>query len=68
MNINSASSKLSVLLAKGGIMLFTIERPNVLYKGSIMLSPLKDCCQKKAVHINEYRYYGENQDNQGGTK
>ena len=68
MNINSVSPKLSTLLAKGGIMLFTVERPNVVYKGSIMLSPLQDCCQKRAVHINEYRYYGQNQNDKGGTE
>ena len=65
MNLNSVNPKLSALLAKGGIMLFTVERPNVVYKGSIMLSPLQDCCQKRAVHINEYRYYEQDK---GGTE
>ncbi len=68
MNLNSTNPKFSALLAKGGIMLFTVERQNVVYKGSIILSPLQDCCQKRAVHINEYRYYGQNQDNKGGTE
>ena len=66
MNLNSVNPKFSALLAKGGIMLFSIERPNVVYKGSIMLSPLKNCCQKRAVQINEYRYYEQNQEEQKG--
>ena len=66
MNLNSANPKFSALLTKGGIMLFTVERPNVIYKGSIMLSPLKNCCQKRAVQINEYQYYEQNQEEQKG--
>lgn len=68
MKLNSANHKLSALLAKGGIMLFTVERPDIIYKGSIILSPLQGCYQKRAVHINKYRYYGQNQDNKGGTE
>lgn len=48
--------KLQSLYAKGGIMLFSIERPNRLYKGTIMLSPVENCYQRRVVHVREYGY------------
>lgn len=48
------NSKISALQSKGGIMFFTIERHPKLYKGTIMLSPVKNQCQRRAVYIKEY--------------
>ncbi|HAH20917.1 MAG: hypothetical protein A2Y00_05970 [Omnitrophica WOR_2 bacterium GWF2_43_52] len=57
MNIpTNNKQKLQSLYAKGGIMLFAIERPNRLYKGTIMLSPVENCCQRRAVYVREYVY------------
>ena len=50
------NQKLKSLYTKGGIMLFAIERPNRLYKGTIMLSPVENCCQRRAVYVREYVY------------
>lgn len=61
MNSYSYSQKLMALKSKGGIMFFTIQRQNRLYKGTIMLSPVENCCQKRAVYIREYRYKEEAQ-------
>ena len=59
MNNYLNSRKLSALQEKGGIMLFTVTRGNIIYKGTIMLSPVQDYCQKRAVYINEYKYYNQ---------
>src|SRR3989339_672813 len=54
--IKNKEQKLKSLYTKGGIMLFAIERPNRLYKGTIMLSPVENCCQRRAVYVREYVY------------
>lgn len=51
--------RLLSLRAKGGIMFFTIQRQARLYKGTIMLSPVQNCYQRRAVYIKEYRYKDE---------
>ena len=45
-------------------MLFVIERPRRIYRGTIMLSPVKNCLQARAVHIREYAYRDDGR-NQG---
>jgi hypothetical protein len=50
------SQRLTKLRARGGIMFFVIERPCRLYKGTIMLSPVENCYQRRAVYIREYKY------------
>lgn len=50
------SQRLTKLRAKGGIMFFVIERPCRLYKGTVMLSPVENCYQRRAVYIREYKY------------
>ena len=51
--------RLLALRAKGGIMFFSIQGPNRLYKGTVMLSPIENYCQRRAVYIREYRYKDE---------
>ena len=53
---DSYRQRLMNLRAKGGIMFFVIERQNRLYKGTIMLSPLVNSCQRRAVYVREYTY------------
>lgn len=50
------SQRLMKLRARGGIMFFTIERPSRLYKGTVMLSPVENCYQRRAVYVREYKY------------
>ena len=50
------NSKFTSLRNKGGMMFFTIQRPTRFYKGTILLTPVEDCHQKRAVYIREYRY------------
>lgn len=40
-------------------MFFRIERPERIYKGTVLLSPVKDSCQRRVVHIREYGYRQE---------
>ncbi|MFH0790691.1 MAG: hypothetical protein V2A64_03570 [Candidatus Omnitrophota bacterium] len=56
MNNQPDNSKINALLAKGGVMFFTIERQVCIYKGMVVLSPLRDNCQRRAVYINKYEY------------
>ncbi len=56
MNIYPNNLKLRELFTKGGLMLFTIQRPQAVYKGTITLSPVADCFQRRAVYIREYQY------------
>lgn len=53
--------KLKRLYAKGGILLFRIERPNRLYKGAIILSAVEHCFQRRAVYVREYEYHRDAQ-------
>lgn len=55
-NDNSYRQRLMNLRAKGGIMFFVIEKQNRLYKGTIMLSPVVNCYQRRAVYVREYIY------------
>ena len=50
MNLYPNNLKLRELFTKGGLMLFTISRPQAVYKGTITLSPVADCFQKRVVH------------------
>ena len=50
------SQRLEKLRARGGVMFFVIERPSRLYKGTVMLSPVENCYQRRAVYIREYKY------------
>lgn len=59
MNNYTHNHKLTALRNKGGIMFFTIQRQDRLYKGTIMISPVENCCQRRAVYIREYRYNNE---------
>ena len=54
MNIYPNNLKLRELFTKGGLMLFTIHRPEAVYKGEITLLPVVDCFQKRVVHTREY--------------
>ena len=53
---NTEKQRLQSLSTKGGIMLFTIEKEDRLYKGSIILSAVEGCNQKRAVYVREYKY------------
>lgn len=66
MNLYPNNPKLRELFTKGGLMLFTIQRQEALYKGTVTLSPVTDCFQKRAVHIREYLYKGNAE--QGGVR
>lgn len=46
----------TTLSSKGGIMLFTIERPDRLYKGIILLSPAKGDHHNRIICMREYRH------------
>ena len=58
MNIYPNNLKLRELFTKGGLMLFTIHRPQAVYKGTITLSPVADCFQRRVVYMREYVYKG----------
>jgi Cft2 family RNA processing exonuclease len=51
--------QLSALRIKGGVLFFTIQRPRQVYKGTIILSAVENCCQRRVVYIREYRYKDE---------
>ena len=51
--------QLSALKEKGGTLFFTIQRPNQLYKGTIIISPVENHCQRRVVYIREYCYNDE---------
>ncbi len=53
---NYNTHKVTTLHAKGGIMLFTVEREQRLYKGTIVLSPVEGNYQRRAVYIKEYKF------------
>ena len=55
-NSDNQKQRVTSLYAKGGIMLFTIERQNRLYKGTVMLFPVENCYQRRAMYIKEFRY------------
>ncbi|MFH1441382.1 MAG: hypothetical protein ABIH18_05025 [Candidatus Omnitrophota bacterium] len=54
------------LVNKGGIMFFTVERPECIYSGMVILSPVKDNRQRRAVYIKKYDLDAESGCNRGG--
>jgi len=66
MELYNQNLKLKTLYAKGGLLFFTIERSTRLYRGTILLSPVKDNRQKRAVYIKEYLKKNVTPDNIGG--
>lgn len=59
--------RLNTLISKGGVMFFTIEKPERVYSGMIILSPVKHNYRRRAVYIKEYKY-NEFKGNLGGVK
>jgi len=53
---SAQEEKLALLQQKGGIMVFTIVRPERVYRGIIILSPVVNNHRKKNVIIKEYKY------------
>ena len=51
---NNYSVNLDNLRAKGGIMLFSVQRPDKLYRGIILLSPLRHNHRKKIICMREF--------------
>ncbi len=49
------NGKSEALRIKGGMMFFAIERPERLYKGTILLAPAKNDLQRRTIYIKEYR-------------
>lgn len=48
-----------ILAAKGGVMLFTVERANRVYKGAVLLSPATEGQRTRIVCMKVYRYTEE---------
>jgi len=44
------------LQAKGGVMFFTVERSDRLYRGAVLLSPVADGQRTRIVCVKVYRY------------
>jgi hypothetical protein len=55
MNICPEATRLKALQSKGGIMFFTIEKLNKLYRGMVLLSPLQSHYCKRIVCMKVYR-------------
>jgi hypothetical protein len=55
-NSYSDDERLALLQQKGGIMVFTIVRPERVYRGIIILSPVVDNHRTKNIIIREYKY------------
>ena len=53
---SAQEEKLALLQQKGGIMVFTIVRPERVYRGIIILSPVVNNHRTKNVIIREYKY------------
>lgn len=45
-----------ILAAKGGVMLFTVERANRVYKGAVLLSPATEGQRTRIVCMKVYKY------------
>lgn len=63
---NNESEIKQVLVNKGGIMFFTVERPECIYSGMIILSPIKENRQRRAVYIKKYDLDAKDKYNRGG--
>ncbi len=50
---------LATLQAKGGMMFFTVERQDKLYKGAVLLSPVANAHRTRIVCMKVYRYKEE---------
>jgi hypothetical protein len=50
------TERLQVLMEKGGMMFFTIDRPMRVYRGMVALSPVKNNFRNRDVFIKEYKY------------
>jgi len=55
MNTYSEAQRLSLLLEKGGMMFFSIEKPARLYRGVIVLTAVKDNHRNRDVFIKEIK-------------
>lgn len=56
MNNNPGNTSLNTLISKGGVMFFTVEKPQRVYRGMIVLSAVKHNYRRRAVYIKEYNY------------
>lgn len=51
--------RIAALYAKGGIMFFDIERPERVFRGMVLLSPVNNEHRRRAVYIKEYKIIKE---------
>lgn len=56
MDNNPGNSRLDTVISKGGVMFFTVEKPQRVYSGMIVLSPVRHNYRRRAVYIKEYNY------------
>jgi hypothetical protein len=50
------NQNITTLQDKGGVMLFTIEKPDRCYRGMVLLSSVKDAQRTRIVCMKQYRY------------
>lgn len=66
---NNESKIKQALVNKGGIMFFTVERMECIYSGMVILSPVKENRQRRAVYIKKYDLdAGDRYHNRGGEE
>ncbi len=56
MNNYCDNTRLATLAGKGGVLCFTIERSNFLYRGMVVLSRIEDSRRTRIVCMKRYRY------------
>lgn len=56
MELYAHNSETATLQAKGGIMLFSVERQSRFYRGMVLLSPVANNERKRIVCMKVYRY------------
>jgi len=54
MNDYSGNSNTDILQTKGGVMLFSVQRPEKVYRGIVFLSPVRDSHHRRVICMREY--------------
>lgn len=59
MNLYPENSQVATLQEKGGIMFFSVERPERVYRGAVILSKTLNSHRTRIVCMKEYKYRQE---------
>lgn len=67
-NCPDNNTRLNALLARGGIMLFVIKRPECIYKGMVLLSCAQNNGPKRSLYIKRYELSIDNHEGGGSNE